>query len=101
MTVIMKLDLVGPRSRGLAIGLNEFAGYLSVGLTAFFAGYISRHYSLRPQPIYPCIGYAVLGLAFSILLMRDTGHRVGHEITNHASASETIGLWGVFWRPSF
>ena len=46
MTVIMKVDLVGPKSRGLAVGLNEFAGYLSVGLTAFLAGYIAQHYGL-------------------------------------------------------
>ena len=48
MTVIMKVDLVGPRSRGLAVGLNEFAGYLSVGLTALLAGFIAQRYGLRP-----------------------------------------------------
>ena len=62
MTVIMKVDLVGPKSRGLAVGLNEFAGYLSVGVTAFLTGYIAQRYGLRPAPFYLGIGYAVLGL---------------------------------------
>jgi predicted MFS family arabinose efflux permease len=52
MTVIMKIDLVGPKSRGLAVGLNEFAGYLAVGITAFLTGYIAELYGLRPVPIY-------------------------------------------------
>jgi predicted MFS family arabinose efflux permease len=52
MTVIMKIDLVGPKSRGLAVGLNEFAGYLAVGITAFLTGYIAAQYGLRPAPIY-------------------------------------------------
>lgn len=102
MTVIMKVDLVGPKSRGLAVGLNEFAGYLSVGLTAFLAGYIAQRYGLRPQPFYLGIGYAVLGLILSTLLVRDTRHHVGLEITHHhASASEAIAFWEVFRRASF
>ncbi|MEK1853260.1 MAG: MFS transporter, partial [Phyllobacterium sp.] len=52
MTVIMKVDLVGPKSRGLAVGLNEFAGYLAVGVTAFLTGYLAARYGLRPIPIY-------------------------------------------------
>src|SRR6059058_1380847 len=51
MTVIMKIDLVGPKSRGLAVGLNEFSGYLAVGITAFLTGYIGQRYGLRPAPI--------------------------------------------------
>src|SRR4029434_10699955 len=65
MTVIMKVDLVGPKSRGLAVGLNEFAGYLSVAVTAFLTGYIAQRYGLRPAPIYLGIAYAVLGLILS------------------------------------
>src|SRR6266540_186642 len=72
MTVIMKIDLVGPKSRGLAVGLNEFAGYLSVGLTAFLTGYLASRYGLRPVPIYLGVGYAVLGTLFSVLLVKDT-----------------------------
>ena len=61
MTVIMKIDLVGPKGRGLAVGLNEFAGYLAVGVTAFLTGYLAGQYGLRPVPIYLGVGYAVLG----------------------------------------
>jgi len=102
MTVIMKVDLVGPKSRGLAVGLNEFAGYLSVGLTAFLAGYIAQRYGLRPQPFYLGIGYAVLGLILSTLLVRDTRHHVGVEISHHhTSTSEAVAFWEVFRRASF
>src|SRR5579863_2784087 len=79
MTVIMKIDLVGPRSRGLAVGLNEFAGYLAVGVTAFLTGYLAAQYGLRPVPIYLGIGYAVLGVALSIMLVRDTRDHVRLE----------------------
>ena len=72
MTVIMKVDLVGPRQRGLAVGLNEFAGYLAVGLTAFLTGYLATLYGLRPIPFYLGIGYAVAGLLLSVLVVRDT-----------------------------
>src|SRR6185436_11262376 len=95
-----KIDLVGPKSRGLAVGLNEFAGYLSVGVTAFLTGYIAQHYGLRPEPFYLGIGYSVLGLLLSILLVRDTRHHVGLEITRHASSEETAGFWQVFRRAS-
>ena len=75
MTVIMKVDLVGPKSRGLAVGLNEFAGYLAVGVTAFLTGYLASRHGLRPVPIYLGIAYAVLGALLSIALVRDTrGH---------------------------
>jgi MFS family permease len=100
MTVIMKIDLVGPKSRGLAVGLNEFAGYLSVGVTAFLTGYIAQRYGLRPEPFYLGIGYSVLGLLLSILLVRDTRHHVGLEITKHPSSEETAGFWQVFRRAS-
>jgi MFS family permease len=102
MTVIMKVDLVGPKSRGLAVGLNEFAGYLAVGVTTFLAGFIAQRYGLRPQPFYLGIGYAVLGLVLSILLVRDTRHHVGHEISqHHDSVTETLAFWEVFRRASF
>ena len=67
MTVIMKIDLVGPKSRSLAVGLNEFAGYLAVGVTAFLTGYIASEYGLRPAPIYLGVAYAILGFALSIV----------------------------------
>jgi MFS family permease len=72
MAVIMKIDLAGPRQRGLAVGLNEFTGYLAVGLTALATGYLASVYGLRPAPFYLGIGYAALGLLLSWLLVRDT-----------------------------
>jgi MFS family permease len=75
MTVIMKVDLVGPRRRGLALGLNEFAGYLSVGVMSWVTGYVAAEYALRPQPFYLGIGVAVLGLVVSAVFVRETlGH---------------------------
>jgi len=74
-TVIMKIDLVGPERRGFAMGLNEFAGYLAVGLTAFATGVVAQRFGLRPEPFYLGIGFAAVGLALSALLVRDTmGH---------------------------
>ena len=102
MTVIMKVDLVGPKSRGLAVGLNEFAGYLSVGLTAFLTGYIAARCGLRPQPFYLGIGYAAVGLVLASLLVRDTRHHVRLEASRHAAASmDTLGFWQIFRRTSF
>ncbi len=70
--VIMKIDLVGPKARGLAVGLNEFAGYFAVGITAWLTGYLASIYGLRPIPFAPGIVYASLGLFLSIFLLRDT-----------------------------
>ncbi|THK37301.1 MFS transporter [Ensifer sp. MPMI2T] len=101
MTVIMKVDLVGPRSRGLAVGLNEFAGYLAVGLTAFVTGYLASEYGLRPAPIYLGIGYAVLGTLLSILAVRDTRDHVRLEASSHPEQPSPIGFREVFTLTSF
>jgi MFS family permease len=101
MTVIMKVDLVGPRSRGLAVGLNEFAGYLAVGVTAFLTGYIAQTSGLRRAPFYLGIGYAVLGLGLSVLLVHDTRGHVTLEAKAHAAPAETLGFWEIFRRTSF
>ncbi len=101
MTVIMKIDLVGPKSRGLAVGLNEFAGYLAVGVTAFLTGYIAAHYGLRPAPFYLGIGYAVLGLALSVLLVRDTREHVRLEARGDQQPSEAASFWKIFSLTSF
>ncbi len=87
MAVIMKIDLAGPRQRGLAVGLNEFAGYLAVGLTALATGYLASVYGLRPAPFYLGIGYAVLGLLLSWLLVRDTRAYTQLERPANAAAS--------------
>src|ERR1700751_58974 len=93
MTVVMKVDLVGPKSRGLAVGLNEFAGYLSVGLTAFLTGYIAARYGLRPAPFLLGIAYAALGLLCSIVLIRDTREHVALEVSRHEQKPERIAFW--------
>ena len=72
MTVNMKIDLVGPNKRGLAMGLNEAAGYGAVGLTALLTGYIASSYGLRPEPFYIGIFYTIAGLFISWLLVQDT-----------------------------
>jgi len=72
MTVAMKNDLVASRQRGVAMGLNEFAGYGGLGLTALLTGYIAAHTALRPQPFYIGIAYAIGGLALSLFAVRDT-----------------------------
>jgi len=101
MTVIMKVDLVGPKSRGLAVGLNEFAGYLAVGVTAFLTGYLASRYGLRPVPIYLGIGYAAFGLLFSVLLIRDTRDHVRVETAGHARQEAPIRFSEVFAMTSF
>ena len=101
MTVIMKVDLVGPRSRGLAVGLNEFAGYLAVGITAFLTGYIAEHHGLRPEPFYLGIAYAVLGLMLSLVAVRDTRRHVRLESAQHATPVAAVGFWEIFRRASF
>jgi MFS family permease len=71
-TVIMKIDLAGPERRGLAMGLNEAAGYLAVALTAYLTGLIAARAGLRPEPFYLGLAYAGLGLGLSTLLVRET-----------------------------
>jgi MFS family permease len=71
-TVIMKIDLVGPRQRGFAMGLNEFAGYLAVSLAAFMTGYLAANYNLRPVPFYPGFAFAGLGLLLSVFFVKET-----------------------------
>jgi MFS family permease len=86
MTVIMKVDLVGPKRRGLALGLNEFAGYLAVGFTAWTTGYIASLYALRPQPFYLGIGVAFAGLLMSSLFAKETRQYAKLEAKLHHSS---------------
>ncbi len=87
MTVIMKVDLAGPKRRGLALGLNEFAGYLSVALSAWATGYIASVYALRPQPFYYGGVVAVLGLGLSALFVKETRGHVVVEIEQTKGAA--------------
>jgi MFS family permease len=88
MTVIMKMDLVGPKRRGLALGLNEFAGYLAVGFTAWITGYIASVYALRPQPFYLGIGVAIAGLLVSVFLAKESIHHAKLEAKLHHPVPE-------------
>lgn len=97
-TVVMKIDLVGDRNRGLAVGLNEFAGYVAVAGAAFASGWLAGTYGLRPYPFYLGIGLAVAGLLTSALFVRDTQAHV----TAAAAQSQTARLRHPFrdtsWR---
>ena len=75
-TVVMKIDLVGEKQRGFAMGLNEFAGYIAVALVAFLTGWIAAEYGTRPYPFYTGVVLVILGLAGSIFLIKDTRHHV-------------------------
>lgn len=86
-TVIMKIDLVGPKQRGLAMGLNEFAGYLAVSLSALMTGYLAATYGIRPFPFYPGIIFALLGLLFSLFFVRETRPFAQLEAQNSATAT--------------
>jgi MFS family permease len=101
MTVLMKIDLVGPRGRGLAVGLNEFAGYLAVGLTALATGYLASVYGLRPEPFYLGVGYAMLGLLISVFLVGDTTEHVRLEMDQHPPEGAPLSFREVFARTTF
>jgi MFS family permease len=100
-TVIMKIDLVGPKSRGLAVGLNEFTGYVALAATAFVSGYIAQRHGLRPAPFYLGIAYGIVGLALSVLLVRDTRDHVQLETANHAAVPQSLSFRQVFGRTTY
>ncbi|UEL28316.1 MFS transporter [Pseudarthrobacter sp. L1SW] len=85
-TVMMKMDLVGPERRGLAMGLNEAAGYLGVAGTALATGYIASSFGLRPGPFLLGAAFIAIGLGLSVLAVRETHHHVKAEAANHKSA---------------
>jgi MFS family permease len=80
-TVIMKIDLVGPLRRGLAMGLNEAAGYLAVAGAALASGYLASRYGLRPEPFYLGVVFAVAGLVLSLLFVQESHAHARHEAT--------------------
>src|ERR1700746_426760 len=92
MTVIMKVDLVGPKRRGLALGLNEFAGYLAVGFTAWITGYIASVYALRPEPFYLGIGVAFAGLLLSLVFAKETRQYAKLESQLHQASVAAVSL---------
>lgn len=96
-TVVMKIDLVGDKDRGLAMGLNEAAGYLAVGGVAFITGWIASNYGLIPFPFYIGVVLSVLGLVFSIFFIEDTKHHVAKE----SVSSDKQLLKKVFWETTW
>lgn len=96
-TVVMKIDLVGEKNRGLAMGINESAGYLAVGGVAFLTGWIASEYGLRPYPFYLGVGFAILGLVASWFLVKDTIHHLKSE----QIVSKVPLLSNVFWETTW
>jgi len=88
MTVNMKIDLVGKSQRGLALGLNEFAGYLSVAAIGFLTGYLASTFGLKPYPFYLGIMFAILGLVISWVVVKDTRRFTALEIKENAELPE-------------
>lgn len=84
-TVIMKIDLAGPARRGLAMGLNECAGYLAVAASALATGFVAASYGLRPEPFLLGIGYVVAGFLLSAFVVRETRGHVAAEMASHAA----------------
>jgi MFS family permease len=99
-TVIMKIDLVGPQRRGLAMGLNEFAGYFAVSMAALASGYIAAAYGLRPAPFYLGIGIAAAGLFLSIFFVHETHGHARHEAKG-AGGAEHVPFKEIFTRTSY
>ncbi len=100
-TVVMKIDLVGEKDRGLAMGLNEFSGYFAVGLIAFLTSVIAENYGLRPYPFYLGIAISVLGLLVSILIVKDTRTHVAVEQEKNTSKKiDNIFLDTTFKNPN-
>ena len=99
-TVIMKIDLAGAKDRGLAMGLNEFAGYFAVAGSALATGFIAARYGLRPQPFYLGTGFVAAGLLLSALLMRETAHHVVVESKLHGERPSAAmpTQREIFWR---
>jgi MFS family permease len=83
VTVIMKIDLVGPAKRGTAMGFNEAAGYGAVAAAAWATGMIAENAGLRPAPFFLGLAFAGLGLGLSVLFVRETADHVAHEVANH------------------
>ena len=97
-TVAMKIDLVGQKNRGFAMGLNEFAGYIAVAMMAFLTAFIADHYGIFPYPFYLGILVACIGLALSVFFVQDTGAFVASEAT---SLNQLPRLKNIFLETTF
>src|SRR2546421_1612166 len=97
-TVMMKIDLVGEKQRGLAMGLNEFAGYIAVATLSFLTGWIAGKYGLRPYPFYLGVAISFFGLLSSWLFVRDTKQHVAQEsVSSNISQLKSI-FWETTWK---
>ena len=97
-TVVMKIDLVGEKQRGFAMGLNEFAGYIAVAVVAFLTGYIAAEHGIRPYPFYIGFVLLALGLFTSIFLIKDTRHHVAKESVNNTIPKLKNVFWETTWK---
>ena len=97
-TVVMKIDLVGAERRGLAMGLNEFAGYVAVACAALATGWIAARHGLRPAPFYLGIVFVAVGLGLSVFFVHDTAGHVALESTRGAASVDVPSPRDVFWR---
>ncbi|MDX1955758.1 MAG: MFS transporter [Chitinophagaceae bacterium] len=97
-TVVMKIDLVGEKQRGLAMGLNEFAGYIAVALVAFLTGWIAAEYGTRPYPFFTGIILVILGLSASFFLVKDTRHHMARETETSPLPRLKHIFWDTSWR---
>lgn len=95
-TVMMKADLAGPKNRGLAMGLNEFAGYLAVAVSAFITGWLAQEYGLRPYPFYLGVGLIATGIFVTLFWLKDTRAQLNAEAVD----SKILPLKNVFWDTS-
>ena len=100
-TVVMKIDLVGPQQRGLAMGLNEAAGYLAVSATALATGYLAATYGLRPVPFLLGIAFAAIGLGMSVVFIRETREYARMEAATHQASDSHLTNGQVFVETSF
>ena len=101
MTVVIKMDLAGPRRRGLALGLNEAAGYLGVAAAAFVSGVLASSYAPRTVVWIGAGALSALGLLISVYAVRDTGAHVAHEQTEHGDDARMLGLGAAFGEATF
>ncbi len=96
-TVVMKIDLVGQKDRGLAMGLNEFAGYLAVGLMALLTGYVANNYGVSPYPFYLGFVVALIGLLLTIFFVKETTQFMKLEQVE----SKAENLKNIFWETTY
>ena len=95
-TVVMKIDLVGEKDRGLAMGLNEFSGYFAVGIIAFLSGYVAGEYGITPYPFYIGIFISIVGFLLSLIWVKDTRGFVKKE----SQTNQSQALKNIFWDTS-